>query len=150
MNDPSFRFRLERIRALRERSEDAAKLALAGALFSEQRSRAEFEAAEERVTGARAAQVEAGAQPTSAIDLLARQAYLERTEHERHAAGRDLDRQRREVAGRRDELTSAARDRQALERLKQQRFAAFQRDMLRREAATLDEIATTNFLRRAA
>ena len=54
------------------------------------------------------------------------------------------------VENQREELTQAARDRQALERLKQRREAEFVREAARAESNLLDEIAITNFRRRAA
>jgi flagellar FliJ protein len=150
MNAPSFRFRLERLRALRERSEDAAKQELAGAMARHQRCEDHLRAAEGRLAEARAAQLDATAQPVSATDLLARQAYLERTETARRATLHDLDRHEVEVAGRRDALAAAARDRQALERLKEHRFADHRREALRLDGLALDEIATNDFRRRAA
>ena len=59
MNGSSFRFRLERVRALRERREDAAKQELAGAMMRHRRCEDEVNAAAARLAGARAAQVDA-------------------------------------------------------------------------------------------
>ena len=55
MNGPSFRFRLERVRALRERREDAAKQELAGAMMRHRRCEDEVQAAAARSPSARAA-----------------------------------------------------------------------------------------------
>ena len=49
MTDPSFRFRLERVRALRERSEDAAKEALAGAMYEHRRCEQAVHTAADRI-----------------------------------------------------------------------------------------------------
>ena len=49
MNGPSFRFRLERVRALRERREDAAKQELAGAMMRHRRCEDEVDAAAARL-----------------------------------------------------------------------------------------------------
>ena len=65
MNGPSFRFRLERVRALRERREDAAKQELAGALMRHRRCEEEVQAAAGRIASARAAQVDATRLPIS-------------------------------------------------------------------------------------
>ena len=100
--------------------------------------------------GARAAQLDAAASDRSGIDLLAHQAYLERTETARRATRHDLDCRELEVADRRDELRQAARDRQALERLKERRRAEYQREAARIESLMLDEIAINNFRRSAA
>ena len=150
MAGPSFRFRLERVRALRERAEDEAKEAFAGAMLDRRRSEQEMEDAAKRVAQAREAQLDATAAPVGAIELMARQAYLERSERAHQASQNDLHRHDQTVDQRREELTEAARDRQALERLKEHRRVEFQREQERIEAATLDEIALNGFRRRAA
>jgi flagellar FliJ protein len=147
---PSFRFRLERLRALREHSEDAAKEALAGAMARHQQSEEQVRAASERVAEARAAQLDGAARPSNATDLIARQAYLERTENAHHASRHDLHRHNLELAGRRDALAAAARDRQTLERLKEHRLADHQRETARVEGLVLDEVAINSFRGRAA
>jgi flagellar FliJ protein len=150
MAGPSFRFRLERVRALRERAEDEAKEAFAGAMLERVRSEQEMEDAAQRVVNAREAQLDAAAAPISATELMARQAYLERSERAHQASKDDLNRRDQVVEQRRDELTEAARDRQALERLKENRRLEFVREQERIEAANLDEIALNSFRRKAA
>jgi flagellar FliJ protein len=150
MPGSSFRFRLERVRALRERHEDAAKQALAGAMAQHQRCEDEVAAAAQRVAEAREGQLGAVAAPIAATDLLARQAYLERTERAHQASRHDLGRHELVLAQRRDALMQAARDRQALERLKEHRRAEHDRETARQEGLALDEIAINGFRRRAA
>jgi flagellar FliJ protein len=150
MAGPSFRFRLERVRALRERAEDEAKEAFAGAMLERLRSEQEMEDAAKRVEQAREAQLDAGAAPISATELMARQAYLERSERAHQVSQADLNRRDQALEERREEMTEAARDRQALERLKENRRIEFQREQERIEAANLDEIALNGFRRRAA
>ena len=150
MAGPSFRFRLERVRALRERAEDEAKEAFAGAMMERVRSEQEMEDAAQRVAQAREAQLDATATPMSATELMARQAYLERSERAHQASRDDLNRRDQALEERREELTEAARDRQALERLKENRRLEFVREQERIEAADLDEIALNGFRRRAA
>ena len=149
MPNPSFRFRLERVRALRERNEDAAKEVVAGAMHDHHRCEQELQTAADRIAGARAAQLDAASRPMSATDLIARQAYLERTELAHVARGHDLDRQVVELARTRELLTVAARERQVLERLKDRRRADHDREMARLEGIVLDEIAINGFRRRA-
>ncbi len=150
MAGPSFRFRLERVRALRERAEDEAKEAFAGAMMDRVRSEQEMEDAANRVAQAREAQLGASAAPMSAVDLMARQAYLERSERAHQASRDDLSRRDQALEERREELTEAARERQALERLKENRRLEFVAEQARIEAADLDEIALNGFRRRAA
>jgi flagellar FliJ protein len=149
MPNPSFRFRLERVRALRERNEDAAKEVVAGAMNDHRRCEQELHTAAGRIAGARAAQLDAASRPMSATDLIARQAYLERTERAHVARRHDLDRQAAELARTRALLTVAARERQALERLKDRRRADHVQEMARLEGIVLDEIAINAFRRRA-
>jgi flagellar protein FliJ len=150
MAGPSFRFRLERVRALRERAEDEAKEAFAGAMMDRLRSEQEMQDAAQRVARAREAQLSAAAAPISATELMARQAYLERSERAHQASRDDLHRRDLTLDERRDELTEAARERQALERLKENRRIEFVAEQARIEAADLDEIALNGFRRRAA
>ncbi len=150
MNGSSFRFRLERVRALRERHEDAAKQELAGAMMRHRHSEDEVEAAAARLAGARAAQVDTTRATSSATEMLARQAYLERAERAHQATRQDLQRHELELAQRRAALTEAARERQALERLKEHRRADHEREAARQEGLVLDEIAINGFRRRAA
>ncbi|HEX4009227.1 MAG TPA: flagellar export protein FliJ [Solirubrobacteraceae bacterium] len=150
MTGPSFRFRLERVRALRERAEDEAKEAFAGAMQDRIRSEREVQLAAERVAKAREAQLGATAMAVTAADLIARQAYLERSEQVQQASEDDLGRREQALEVRREQLTTAARERQALERLKENRRIEHEREQARIEAATLDEIALNGFRRRAA
>lgn len=104
----------------------------------------------EQVAGAFAAQRAAAAGgAANAADLAAHQAYLERMEQVREAGQLDLDRHDAEVGARRDALRDAARDRQALERLKERRRADHERAVARAEGAVLDEIALTQHRRSA-
>ncbi len=146
MISPAFRFRLERIRALRERREDEAKLQLAGAMARRHECAQQTSAAADCLLSARNSQLAAGS--SSATDLRARQAYLERVESSHRSTLNDLKRSERDVAGRRSELTNAARERQALEHLKARRLADFQRETARLDAVALDEIAINGFRRR--
>ncbi|HWE09049.1 MAG TPA: flagellar export protein FliJ [Solirubrobacteraceae bacterium] len=150
MAAPSFRFRLERVRALRERHEDAAKQAFAGAAIECERSEREVQEAAQRVAAARDAQLDVAGAPTTALELMGRQAYLERSERAHSATQEDLHRREQALVQRRHELTQAARDRQALERLKERRRRDHDREQARIEAMTLDEIALNGFRRRAA
>jgi flagellar export protein FliJ len=150
MKGSSFRFRLERVRGLRERKEDTAKQALVVALAHHERGELALRKVEHKLESARAAQRDAATGPTSAVDLLAHQAYLERTEAARRATSDDLKRRAVELTRRRDALASASRDRQALERLKQHRREEHDREAARQEGLVLDEIAITRFRRSAA
>ncbi len=150
MSGPSFRFSLERVRALRERTEDQAKEALASAMQDRQRSEREVQAAAERVARAREAQLDATALRLSAQDLITRQAYLERSEQAHRVSQQVLDQTETRVDQRRSALTEAARERQALERLKESRRQEHVREATRVENATLDEIAINGFRRRSA
>ncbi len=150
MNGSSFRFRLERVRALRERHEDAAKEELAGAMLRHRRCEEEVQAAADRIARARDSQVDATRAASSATDLLARQAYLERAERAHQATRQNLQRHELELAQRREALTQAARERQALERLKEQRRTEHEREVARQEGLMLDEIALNGYRRNAA
>lgn len=148
MNRP-FQFRLERVRALRERAEDSAKEELAASLAHRLRGESMLMAAAARVDGAREAwRATAGLDGASGAQLRALQSYLERVERARYAAEEDLDRREAEVAERRQALSVVARERQALERLKARRRADHALEAGRRESAALDEMALARHRRR--
>jgi flagellar FliJ protein len=150
VSGPSFRFSLERVRALRERAEDAAREALAGAIQDRHRSQVAMEQAAQTVLQARDAQLEATGSLVGADDLLARQAYLEQSERNHRASLDALGRSEAVVDQHRHKLTEAARDRQALERLKDHRRSDFDREQARLESIELDEVALNNYRRREA
>ncbi|HEY4280292.1 MAG TPA: flagellar export protein FliJ [Conexibacter sp.] len=145
----AFRFRLERVRALRERGEDLAKEELAGALSRRSSCEERLREAGETLDAAREQQRDLAAVPVSASDLMARQLFLERAERDRTAGQQDLVRHDTDVEAHRDRLREAARDRQALERLKERQRADHARELARVEGNTLDEIALTVHRRRA-
>ena len=138
---PPFNFRLERVRALRETVEGQAREELAASLSMRMKGEAMLEAAMSTMSDAQAAR--RSAVGASAQELVAIQAYLERTERAREAAALELDRRDAEVDARRSTLHGAARDRQVLERLKERQRADHQRETNRRESVVLDEMAIT-------
>jgi flagellar protein FliJ len=145
MNGPSYRFRLERVRALRERREEQAKQEFATALQLRQRCQDEVARAQDRIVAARRAQLHAAGD-----DLMAHQSYLERMEHAQRLALEELERSEQELSERRVALTKASQDREALERLKEKGLADHNREVARIEQITLDEIAGNGYWRRAA
>ena len=144
MEHPSFTFRLERVRSLRERAEDAAREGLARELSHRIRGESLLRDATHAVSHARDAGrdtvLTTGA---SGADLLAAQAWMERAEQRRCEAVTDLGRRDADVARSRQALTKAAREREAIERLKRRRRADHDAEGLRRAQASLDEIALT-------
>lgn len=149
MNRP-FQFRLERVRALRERAEDSAKEELATSLSHRLAGEAMLRAASARLDGARDASRVGSARPASGEQLVALQSYLERAERARLAAAEDLGRREAAVEARRRALIAAARERQALERLKERRRQDHVREANRVESVALDEMAITRHRRREA
>lgn len=145
-----FRFPLERLRALRERSEDLAKQELAGALARRATCAERLQAAGEQLADAFEAQRAVAVAPASGEQLIAQQAYLERVEQARQASELDLGRHDVEVDARRDALREAARERQTLERLKERRRADHALAAARAEGAALDEIALAQHRRSGA
>jgi len=137
-----FTFRLERVRAVRERLEDQAKEHLAASLTHRLTGEALLHAATDELDSARETRVETlTSGVASGNDILAAQAYLERTQRMREARALELDRRDTEVAARRAALTAAARERQVLERLKERRRDDYRREVKRQEGAALDELA---------
>lgn len=136
---PRFDFRLERVRALRERAEREATERLAASMADHRRGMDDLQAADQRVSlardGHRDTTIGTGA------DLLAGQAWLERIERARHTAALVVDRREADVDARRGQLVQAARDHRALRRLSERRRQEHDRKVARIEAAELDEVA---------
>jgi flagellar FliJ protein len=149
MTGPSFRFRLERVRAVRERKEKLAQQELAKAVSRRASTEEELRGAEADLEHARTEQrsVTAGAATVSATELQARQAFLERIETQRGLHAQELQRCETDVANRDAELASAASEHEMLNRLRERHRGEHDREMERRERNALDEIATIRFRR---
>jgi flagellar FliJ protein len=148
---PSFTFRLERVRTLRERAEEQAREEYARELALKLRGEAMLAMCTERVANARRVGLEAVQRPAaSGADLLAAQAWLERSERDRTAAARELDRKETEVAARHAALMNAARERKMIDKLADRQRADHEREWARRAQGALDEIALSVHRRRLA
>jgi flagellar FliJ protein len=148
-----FRFRLERVHDIRRQRERGAQEGLAAALWRQAGEEATLgqvdatiEDARERFRGVAAS----GDDLHPAAELAAGHAYLERLAGRRAVAVRDLNVSRDEVGKRRRELEAAARERQALDRLRDRRRAEHDRELARGESARLDELAIAGHRRRQA
>jgi flagellar FliJ protein len=136
-----FNFRLERVRALRERFEDQAREDLAASLSVRLKGEAMLRAASDNYQRAQETRRVTTSFEVTGHDLLASQAYIDRTSRQREAAELELDRREAEVDARRSALLEASRERQVLERLKERRRADHRRESERVEAGLLDEMA---------
>lgn len=148
----AFRFRLERVRAVRERAETLAKQDLAAAISRRSSAEQELRATEANIEQAYVEQRSAAADPgpVSAEELQVRQSFLERIEaqrsgHARELADRDLD-----VAERDAKLTVAASEHEMLNRLRDRHRGEHDREAARVERNSLDEIAAARFGRSSA
>jgi len=136
-----FRFRLERVRELRERGEDVAREELAGALQAREAGRAALAAAGARLAAARAGHRSATGDGAGGRDLLAHQAWLEAGERAERAAQLELHRLDAQVEACQAALRQAAQERHVLERLKDRKQAEHAREAERRQGALLDELS---------
>jgi flagellar export protein FliJ len=147
VNGPVFRFRLERVRALRERKEQQAQQELAQAIASRTNTAAELRAAEDHLELAhsdhRARAVEV--QTLNADELVARQAFLERIEAQRGAHAQELQQREAVVAERDAKLTVAASEHEMLKRLSERRRGEHERASANREQGALDEMTAARF-----
>lgn len=150
MSSPRFRFRLERVRTVRQHSEDVASQELASALVTLEESERELIRAEEVFETAHNAMLETSGAPQSGADLQATQAWIELAERAHEMKLAELQRDEREVELRRATLTEAASERKALDRLEQRRRSEFEMAERRREVSALDEMALAPFTRTAA
>jgi flagellar FliJ protein len=148
VGSPHFTFRLERVRALRERAEDQAQEDYASSLAHRLEGVAMLRAAAEHRDRARS-EARPGEQfPMTGAELLHSEAWLHRLERTRQAAELELDRREAEVDARHTALVHAARERHALDRLHERRRAEHALETSRREGAELDELALAAHRRR--
>jgi flagellar FliJ protein len=139
---PSFTFRLERVKSLREQAEGQAREALARELALRVRGEALLREAAHAASVARETGRDAVSRTgVSGADMLAAQTWIERAERMRREAALDLDRQDAEVGARRDSLAAASRDREIIARLEARRRAEHERESARVEQIALDEMA---------
>jgi flagellar FliJ protein len=140
---PSFTFRLERVRSLRESAEEQAREELARELSHRLRGEALLRQATHAVSAAREAGRDKVVGGARAADLMAAQVWMERAERRRLDAAADLHRLDGEVERSRAALAEAAREREVIERLKRKQQADHQAEALRLAQIQLDEIALT-------
>ncbi len=152
MTGPSFRFRLERVRALRERKEKLAQQELARSISRLSEGREQLRDAAAELERAREEQRSAAGTPgtVGATELQARQAFLERVEQERSQRELEVSRGEAEVASRGAELATAAGEHEMLKRLRARRRTEHEREAARRESKALDEMAASRARRSVA
>ncbi len=151
MTERPFRFRLERVHDIRRQAERGAQEELAAALGREAGGEAALGHVDAALADAREQLRSGAAGPGESVpgtELAAANAYLERLAGRRAVAVRDLNSSRDEVLARRLDLQAAARERQALDRLRDRRRAEHDREAQRSESARLDELALVGHRRR--
>lgn len=149
MDHPSFTFRLERVKSLREQAKDSAREQLARQLALRMRGEALLRQAAATAEAARDSGRGTLSRPgASGADLAAAQRWIERTDGSRREAALDLDRRDAEVSARRDALVVAMREHEVIGRLEARQRAAHDREMARREQNQLDEMALNIHRRR--
>lgn len=152
MTGPSFRFRLERVRAVRARKEKLAQQELAVAISRRSDAQEGLRSADAELDQALCEQRSAAgaSASTSGGELLARQAFLERLEAERSRQAQELAQREVDVADRDAKLTTAAGEHEMLNRLRERHRGEHDRELARRERNVLDEIAAARFRRSVA
>jgi flagellar export protein FliJ len=149
MPSRTFRFRLESVRTVRKHNEDAAAQALAASVERCRESEAELRCADERIAAAREVTRDGRDALRSGADLVAAQTWLECAERARELLAQNVVRDQRDVIVRRAALGTAVSERKALDNLASRSRLAFQRELARVEAITLDEMALAAHARRA-
>lgn len=143
----AFRFRLERVRAIRERGEQRAQRDLAQALARRADAEAELHVSDAQLAQAHAEQrsFAGDASEVGGGELLARQLFSERLEQQRETQTQHLQQRDAEVAERDAALAVAATEREMLERLRERRRGEHERELAARERDELDEMAAVRF-----
>lgn len=145
-----FRFGLERVREIRVHDEDQAKERFAASLNARLRGEAVLRAAEERLREAQSGVTAPGMGPLTGATLVARQAFVERMEHDRADATLRMRNYEAELQARRAELAKASQAREVLDKLKERKAEEHRLEAERAEAGRLDEMALQMFSRRLA
>lgn len=146
MREQAFQFRLERVHGLRRQAERSAQEALAASLGRQLDSERSLREIEATIDGARETERLAATERGERVlrsgdEMAAANAYLERLSGSRAAAVRELSELECEVEESRHGLLTAARERQALDRLRERRLAEHEREAARLEGAQIDELA---------
>jgi flagellar FliJ protein len=141
-----FRFKLEAVRKLREQAETSAKEAYARELALGRTRDAALAEAETRLAQARTAAA-SFAGPVEGSDLRSRQAFIERRELERAIAALDSKVQAERIEAGRELLELAARNREAVERLKKRQERAHTLASARAEGRLLEDVGLAVHLR---
>ena len=149
MESRPFNFRLERVRSVRESAEEQAREDLAASLALRLRGEGMLKAAEMELETAREMRRSSGTHAVvTGTDLIAAQQYMEQAERRREARMLDLDRCDAEVETRRHALVEAARERQALDRLKDKKRKEHEVESQRMAGVALDEMSLNMHRRR--
>lgn len=141
-----FRFRLQRVLDMRQKTEEAAATRLADA-------RREEEAAREAVAQMQSArdhgmQAAAPAAGTASIGQLQNLRFLvERLNHEVDQAEREVDEAGRQVDQRLEEFSTAFRDRKVLDRLRERALESWKGEEVQADRQAMDNIALARFVR---
>jgi flagellar protein FliJ len=141
VSGPSFRFRLERVRAVRERKEKLAQQELARSISRLSSTREELRNTEALLERAQDEHRSVVAGTVGAAELQSRQAFLERIEARRTVSAIDVTREEAEVADRNAALVIAAGEHEMLNRLRDRRRGEHERESMRSENKVLDEMA---------
>lgn len=141
-----FRFRLQRVLDMRQKSEEAAATRLADARREEEQAReavAQMQSARDQ--GMQAAAPAAG---TASIGQLQNLRFLvERLNDEVDQAEREVDEAGRQVGQRLEEFSNAFRDRKVLERLRERALESWKGEEVQADRQAMDNIALARFVR---
>ena len=145
-----FRFGLQRVREIRAHDEDQAKERFAASLNARVRGEAVLRAAEDRLRNAQNGVVEPGFGPLTGQTLVARQAWVERLEHDRADAKLRMSTYENDLQRKRSELAQASQAREVLDKLEERQREEHRLQAERAESERLDEMALQMFARKQA
>jgi flagellar protein FliJ len=145
-----FRFGLQRVREIRAHDEDQAKERFAASLNARVRGEAVLRAAEDRLRNAQHGAVEPGFGPLTGQTLVARQAWVERLEHDRADAKLRMSTYENDLLHKRSELAKASQAREVLDKLEERQREEHRLESEREESGRLDEMALQMFSRKQA
>jgi len=145
-----FRFGLQRVREIRAHDEDQAKERFAASLNARVRGEAVLRAAEDRLRDAQSGVTQPGLGPLTGPALVARQAWVERLEHDRADAKLRMSSYENDLQRKRSELAQASQAREVLDKLEERQREEHRLESERAESERLDEMALQMFARKQA
>jgi flagellar FliJ protein len=146
----SRKFALQRVLELKEQVEDMLQTQVAGIEGERLELQSRIDALRSQWADTSNNEAERSPEPLDPAGLQERAEYLEALERRIQSHGQTLDRVQERLQAKRTELETNYKERELLQRLKEKRAAAEDKEEQRRDLRALDDITRGQYLRRMA